>query len=1214
MHALKRVLTLAMFTAVSAHACPIETWSGATSAQWDVSTNWSPTGCVPGSTVYDTAIFDGTVGAGPTILLSTPAIDPKLASLTFDNAAMSFVISSPTEYLQFSNPNSFLIDTAGSHTINANIHLTSTTFNVEGNAGTLTIERGVQNLSGAACNVVFTGAGTIEILNNSTGATVFSVEGSISTTCSALNNVNTTTGGSSVGSEILTSAGNFTVLSGTTTNSSSGTIGSGLTGAAIVSSVGNFNQSGGTFINQNTGTLGSSAKGSSVQAGSMINLTGGSAQNLSSGPLGSSATGSSMTANALSISGGSLSNVSSGTISNNTAKGVYVNTAVSASSISSGSLSFTNQSSISGNGVNGCDFAAQALSMSGGTFNAINQGAISGDSNGCRIATSSDFDVSGGNVNFLNQNAISDPSGMGCRTALGGALNVSGGAVTNSNNSSITNSGIGSEISSSTLTINSGSLTNMNSGTVNGGEYGVEILTGGITMNGGSLTNENSGPIMTFNVGSYIESTGNVQLNGGTFTCSNSGNLTGAPANGSYVRIFGNMAVNGATVVNANSNNVVATAIGAIINPNSFSMTSGSYTNSNSASFSGGTGSYLNLTCTPLLLSGGTLTNDNTGTITGGGAGCKILCTEITMTGGKLVNSGPVTSSAGYGNLITADTSASTISGGTFVNNDTFQGVGIQVSGTGILGGTGIYQGSGGAQNLPVVNGTSTAGAGGFVEPDKFSPGNPGVMTINGSYTQNASGTLIINIFSPTDFSQLVVSSTSPSPNGTATINGGTLSLNIPIGALPTGTSTFPIIKANNGIFGNFKTILNNDPFVTATVTSTADTFILTTVSAATAPTTKLTNFPSVVFSNIGTVNRITEQQIFQMNTVIAENAEIPTTYPCANYLPMQKLFAANLPIEDLIAQEAPHKKGTKEKQQQLIQEIQYPPIPYPLTIYFGPIGTLGNYLTKHEQTGYRYWTGGGMFGFNYAFRQFGIGSSLTYQHTHENIKDHGGHSDTDEVDLNVYGSYVPQSLPQFALSAIVGAGYQWNSFPRITGFTDTPIVAKGFPNGWDFTSTLGVQYAFMNPPFAGLPYSLQIVPLADVQYSYLSVDPYREHRAGAFDLKYKEQHTKSLKLDLGFLINYTFFTPTTAIRPQLTLKWRREFLYKREKTSYAFVHFDEPYTTTFSKAPNLNTAEATFDLLTMFYGRFGIDFFYNFEWNTWFHDHTAYLNGTFSF
>ena len=542
---------------------------------------------------------------------------------------------------------------------------------------------------------------------------------------------------------------------------------------------------------------------------------------------------------------------------------------------------------------------------------------------------------------------------------------------------------------------------------------------------------------------------------------------------------------------------------------------------------------------------------------------------------------------------ITSTADSFILSFGTDGISTIFQGSALEITSSEVLQGTGIFQGVDGAQNLPVTNDATVA-------PGTTS--SVGTMTINGSYTQTSTGTLILNIDSPESYSHLDISSTSPSPQGTATINGGRLEVNIPDIVFPPGT-TFTFLNANNGVTGSFTDIVVNNPhFQNASITSTADSFILSfDPMPAVLPTNKLAHFASVIFSNLYKMNQMIEEHLFQMNNQIAKNVrnnQEPTMY------------ATNASMEDLIALTP---TGISEKQQTLIQEIQSPPIPHPLTIYFGPIGTLGNYLTKHGQEGFRYWTGGAMLGFNYAFSDFGIGSSLTYEHTHEKIKHHGGHSDTDEMDLFIYGSYVPRSLPQFAVNAIVGAGYQWNSFPRITGFSND-LVAKGFPNGWDFTSTLGVQYTFMNPTFMGLPLHLQIAPLADVQYSYLSIDGYREHQAGMFDLQYKEQHTKSLKLDLGFLVNYTFVTPTTTIRPQLTLKWRREFLYKHEKMAYKLADTDGHYVTTFTKAPNLNTAEAVFDLLTMFYGRYGIDIFYNFEWNSWFHDHTAYVNGTFSF
>ncbi len=927
-------------------------------------------------------------------------------------------------------------------------------------------------------------------------------------------------------------------------------------------------------------------------------------------------------------------------------------------------------------------------------------------------------------------------------------------------------------VSSSSLTIGKGALSDGGSESITATGDGTLTLLNKFDITGNFtsyITHLNifnaTSPGMGLIGSALLAPSGTFTLKKGTVTCVNesAATISSSDTYGTFVQV-GNYVQNGGTFISENAGAVSENATGSLLEvANRALISSGTTKMINSGTVSGAIGSKLDLTGITLQMTGGSLTSNNTGTISEGGIGCLIQCANISMTGGTLTNNGPViTSSSGYGNLIVAELLASTISGGVFTNNDTFQGTALQITRSGVLQGTGVFQGVGGAQNLPVTNdatvapgdtssvgtmtingsytqnstgtfilnidsassyshlvvsstspspqGTATINggtlevnipdvallngttftfltanngvAGSFTDiivnnsryknasiastSDSFllsfgsypmvdgiftnndifqgaaleitstevlqgtgifqgidgaqnlpvtndatvAPGSTssvGTMTINGSYMQNSTGTFILNIDSATSYSQLVVSSTGPSPEGTATINGGTLEVNIPDVAFPPGT-TFTFLTANNGVAGNFTDIVVNNPhFKNAFITSTNDSFILSFDPMPTPPsdfpTHKIAHFASVIFSNLYHINQMIEEHIFQMNHQISKNDGNLKRPSAAKY-------AANVPMEDLIALSP---KRTSEKQQTLIQEIQSPPIPYPLTIYFGPIGTLGNYLTKHGQEGFRYWTGGAMLGFNYAFSEFGIGSSLTYEHTHEKIKHHGGHSDTDEVDLFLYGSYVPRSLPQFAATAIVGGGYQWNSFPRVTGFNND-LVDKGFPRGWDFTSTLGVQYTFMNPPFSGLPCGFQFVPLADVQYCYLSIDGYREHRAGMFDLRYKEQHTKSLKLDLGFLANYTFVTPTTTIRPQLTLKYRREFLYKREKTVSRLVNLDKPYVTSYIKAPNLNTAEATFDLLTMFYGRYGIDIFYNFEWNSWFHDHTAYVNGTFSF
>jgi hypothetical protein len=94
---------------------------------------------------------------------------------------------------------------------------------------------------------------------------------------------------------------------------------------------------------------------------------------------------------------------------------------------------------------------------------------------------------------------------------------------------------------------------------------------------------------------------------------------------------------------------------------------------------------------------------------------------------------------------------------------------------------------------------------GSVVNVGTISPGNsPGTLTISGNFTQGPAGTYNVEIFSPQNYSRLVVV-------GHASLDG-TLHLTLASGFHITPGETFTVLTAGQGISGTFRTISGNTP------------------------------------------------------------------------------------------------------------------------------------------------------------------------------------------------------------------------------------------------------------------------------------------------------------------------------------------------------------------------------------------------------------------
>jgi autotransporter-associated beta strand protein len=447
----------------------------------------------------------------------------------------------------------------------------------------------------------------------------------------------------------------------------------------------------------------------------------------------------------------------------------------------------------------------------------VNSGTISG--------TTSGIDLTGGG-------SITNNAGGTISAATGNpAVIANGGPVTFSNagtiNGSVTLAALPETVSvanQATLVTGGKIAGDLNLGTNIGttltldgsGSEAVSQAVTGVITNDGSVIKQGSGTwVIDKSLGDYA---GGTTVNAGTLTDA----LTNALGTGPITVTGGTslLQVNpGITIANPNIITITQggsiTNSGTIFGPNGISITGGgSVVNNAGGVITGSSG-------LAILSAGGSAKISNAGTINGNVSLGNFANTVQLFSGGRI-----------NGNLNLGTSAASNL----ILDGSGQQNFSQAVSGTTTNAGTLTKQGSGNwtvdvAMSAPVstnilagvltVNQTLksplvTIQAGGVLKGSSFiignvvnggtiSPGNsPGTLNITGNFTQGPGGTFNVDIVSPQNYSQLLIS-------GHANLDG-TLHLTLASGLRLTPGETFTVLKAGGGISGTFRTISSNSP------------------------------------------------------------------------------------------------------------------------------------------------------------------------------------------------------------------------------------------------------------------------------------------------------------------------------------------------------------------------------------------------------------------
>jgi fibronectin-binding autotransporter adhesin len=702
---------------------PTFTWSGGASGSWNTTTNWTPNGTptTSSNTCINTANSAVTVSNGSTGTLQLGLSTDSLG--ISDNTTLTVAGSS--------------IINAG--TISMNSIGDTTELNIAGTttltgAGTFTMSDHLQNY--------ILGGGTF---NN---ASTIQGSGTIGNSNLTLGNSGTIDGNQSV--ELLINPNGGTTNSGTMEATAGGTL--EIRGASVTNT-------GGTILSTGTNSV-VDLNGVSITNGTLTTASGGLMQAYGGTTL---TTVTISTGSTLNVLDNNTVNLGAGTITNN-------GTISENSAGNTTELNVTGSTTLSGIGTLTMSDHVQNYILGGGTFtnNETIQGAGTIGNANLTLVNNGTIDANQ-SVALLINTSGGTTNTKTLEATAGGTLQITGSSITNTGVGTILSTGASSLVNLSGVTINGGTLTTASGGVMQA--YGSTILNG-VTLSTGSALRIPDNQVAALTAGTIT--------NNGTINLNSIGDTTELQIVGGAVTLTGG----GSIVMTDKTQNFIFNASGgtSLENVNNTISGSGVIGDSQGLIFKNDAGGIVDA----VSATGKTLTiNPGTGT----GIGTTNLGLLEASSGGTLVLNNTVTNTGG---TITA------LNGGV-----------VDVAGTDLIGGTltssgtGVINGYGSA----LLDGTSghaitlTAGSN-FVIPDNQVINAAGTLTNNGTLT----------IASVGDNTELLIGS-SLTLTGTGTLTMSPRAQNYIFGG---GTLTNQETIQGSGVIGNSNLTLVNSGTIDA--------------------------------------------------------------------------------------------------------------------------------------------------------------------------------------------------------------------------------------------------------------------------------------------------------------------------------------------------------------------------------------------------------------
>ncbi|MGE0095181.1 MAG: autotransporter domain-containing protein [Alphaproteobacteria bacterium] len=830
---------------------------------------------------------------------------------------------------------------------------------------------------------------------------------------------------------------------------------------------------------------------------------------------------------------------------------------------------------IGGGGGGGANFTSG--SFNGGTGGDFGGGGGTGQSGGTPITATGGTGGFGGGGGGSKANATQTGGAGGFGSGGGGGFNAGAGGTFGGNggSSDFSDGGGGAALGGAVFVRDGGTLT-----IVDGSFAGTYSVTGGTTGGtGGATAGQAQGTTMFlhgssstgFNVGNgNTQTLAGANAIAGTGGISKSGagtlSITGANANysGTTSVTAGTLAAGAGTAlgtggVTLNGGTLRSDAAMAIANAITLGASNGTWnTNGNDTTVSGIIGS----------TGGGSLTKSGTGTLTLSGVN--------TYTGGTTVSAGTLAlgnnSAVGTGTLnLGASTTAQSNAAFTLSNainlggaatwntngNDTTlsgviggsgSGGALTKSGTGTLtlsgvntytGATSIDSGTlrvnGSVTSAVTIGASGTLGGTGTITGNViaggiWAPGNSiGTQNVTGNVTFNVGSTFEVEVDSSGAGDRV-------NATGTATINGGTVSVQAASGSYNVNT-TYTILNAAGGVTGTFGNVTSNLAFLTPSLAYTTTDVNLTLTrnnvnfaavattgnqsAVATALDAASTNatgdMATVINAVLGLSGAQADDAFEQMSGEAYSDVGSVSVVAGQTFM-----MALNQQIGQARAGgNAALSSGTRINLASLGQPTMgetgasagSPPRTGPWNAWVSGVGVTGEIAGSNGASTVNYSGGGGAFGIDKTLEP-GLFAGIAAGYANTSVSTQGVASSgaVNSYQLALYGSYGPD---RFYVQGLAGYGYNENSMERTISFPGVNRQAEGDTSSNQFLGAIETGY--------GIPVGrvTDLTPFLGLQGTTVNQASFTETGAGALNLSVDSQTTNSVRSILGVQLDH---------------------------------------------------------------------------------------------
>lgn len=441
---------------------------------------------------------------------------------------------------------------------------------------------------------------------------------------------------------------------------------------------------------------------------------------------------------------------------------------------------------------------------------------------------------------------------------------------------------------------------------------------------------------------------------------------------------------------------------------------------------------------------------------------------------------------------------------------------------------------------------------GDLVNNGTLAPGNSiGTLTVNGDYTQNAGSTYEVEVNSAGQSDSLVII-------GTATLNGGTVSVLAGSGAYDT-TTLYTILNATGGVTGTFADVTSNLAFLTPSLSYDADSVSLTlTRNSTTFADVALTANQYAVASALdrgyssasGGMSTV-YNTLLGLSSVGARSAYDQVGGLTHAALADVSAFAFDNYLSILSNRIGERSTPTLSAGQPLLAlltrtvsdaaPIAAPAQDFWMTVY----GSRGDRSGNEASSRYGYDARSLAMGYDRKLgRDVLLGASVGYTSTDVDMNNLDDDANVSLCQASLYGSYAPGP---WYVNGVAAYGYSRYDTTRRIAFGGLSRIADASYDGQTFLAQAETGYHVEIQ-------TVRVTPFAALQAAYQIRDAFTEDGAGALNLSVDEEQSSSLVTSLGLGAEKTYETARSDVTPKAKIAWRHQLLDADHQIDAAFV------------------------------------------------------------